>query len=79
MLDTAPHSPRADDSVNAAADGTPEASTNASEPRIDTRLVNDLLMGTWAGTRREVRELLKDPRVWKIDGLTVAELGYSPK
>ena len=73
MLDTAPHSPRADDSVNAAADGTPEASTNASEPRIDTRLVNDLLMGTWAGTRREVRELLKDPRVWKIDGLTVAE------
>jgi acyl-CoA oxidase len=43
------------------------------EPRIDPTLVNDLLMGTWAHTRREARELIKDPAFWRIDGQPMPE------
>ncbi|MGW8482242.1 acyl-CoA dehydrogenase family protein [Microbacterium sp. NPDC055903] len=37
--------------------------------RIDVPVVNDLLLGTWAETRREARALIKDPAFWRIDDL----------
>ncbi|GAB3598328.1 acyl-CoA dehydrogenase family protein [Microbacterium tumbae] len=45
---------------------TPEADDPA---RIDVSLVNDLLLGTWAQTRREAREMIKDPAFWRIGEL----------
>jgi acyl-CoA oxidase len=45
----------------------------ASEPRLDLVTVNDLLLGTWADTRREARELIKDPLFWSVDGIPMAE------
>ncbi|MFD5213717.1 acyl-CoA dehydrogenase [Microbacterium sp. NPDC058345] len=40
-----------------------------SAPRIDVARVNDLLLGTWAQTRREAREMIKDPAFWRDDAL----------
>lgn len=42
-------------------------------PRIDHDLVNRMLLGTWADTRREAREMIKDPAFWQVNGLSVAE------
>ncbi|MBS1675591.1 MAG: acyl-CoA dehydrogenase family protein, partial [Actinobacteria bacterium] len=36
---------------------------------IDTAAVGDLLLGTWADTRREAREMIKDPAFWRDDAL----------
>jgi acyl-CoA oxidase len=47
---------------------TPTAA-EASAPRIDVSRVNDLLMGTWADTRRQAREMIKDPAFWRQDDL----------
>ncbi|MDJ1113887.1 acyl-CoA dehydrogenase [Microbacterium dauci] len=58
------------------AGGAPTAARTAAEagePRIDIDTVGSMLLGTWADTRREVRELIKDPAYWRIDGQTVAE------
>ena len=63
------------------AGGAPTAPHSADEarardadaPRIDTPTVTDLLLGTWGQTRREAREMIKDPAFWRIDGLPVAE------
>jgi acyl-CoA oxidase len=49
---------------------TPE---EASEPRIDVAHVTDLLLGTWAGTRREAREMIKDPAFWQVSGMPMPE------
>lgn len=38
-------------------------------PRIDVDRVNDLLLGTWADTRRTAREMIKDPAFWRMDDL----------
>lgn len=38
-------------------------------PRIDVGRVNDLLLGTWADTRRTAREMIKDPAFWRMDEL----------
>ena len=35
--------------------------------------VTDMLLGTWADTRREAREMIKDPAFWRIDGLSMDE------
>ena len=35
--------------------------------RIDVARVTDLLMGTWADTRREAREMIKDSAFWRKD------------
>ncbi|GAA3751346.1 acyl-CoA dehydrogenase [Microbacterium kribbense] len=51
----------------------PHSAAEADEPRIDVAHVTDMLLGTWADTRRRVREMIKDPAYWKIDGHTVAE------
>lgn len=52
--------------------GAPTAAHSAAEAaenRIDIERVTDLLLGTWADTRREAREMLKDPRFWRDDSL----------
>jgi acyl-CoA oxidase len=49
---------------------TPE---EASEPRIDVDAVTDLLLGTWGHTRREAREMIKDPAFWQVAGMPMAE------
>ncbi|MGF2949124.1 acyl-CoA dehydrogenase family protein [Microbacterium alcoholitolerans] len=47
------------------------ASADATErdPRVDVQRVNDLLLGTWADIRRQSRELIKDPALWRDDSL----------
>ncbi|HET8927737.1 MAG TPA: acyl-CoA dehydrogenase family protein, partial [Microbacterium sp.] len=58
------------------AGGAPTAAHTADEahePRIDTALVTESLLGTWADTRREARELIKDPVFHKIEGMPMAE------
>ncbi|WP_298863044.1 acyl-CoA dehydrogenase [uncultured Microbacterium sp.] len=47
--------------------------TTATEGGIDVARVNELLMGTWAHTRREARELIKDPAFWRDDTLDMKE------
>ena len=37
-------------------------------PRIDIAAVTDMLLGTWADTRREAREMIKDPAFWRVEG-----------
>ncbi|MBM3714395.1 acyl-CoA dehydrogenase [Microbacterium enclense] len=52
--------------------GAPTAAHSAAEAhesRIDVDRVTDLLLGTWADTRREAREMLKDPAFWRDDRL----------
>ena len=52
--------------------GAPTAAHSAAEAaenRIDIERVTDLLLGTWAETRREAREMLKDPIFWRDDSL----------
>ena len=51
----------------------PHTAAEASEPRIDVNAVTDLLLGTWADTRREAREMIKDPAFWRIDGQPMPE------
>ncbi|MFT4137099.1 acyl-CoA dehydrogenase [Microbacterium sp.] len=60
----APTAPHSADEARAA---------DASEPRIDVTAVTDLLLGTWAGTRREAREMIKDPVFWRVEGMPMAE------
>ncbi|WP_159501181.1 acyl-CoA dehydrogenase [Microbacterium sp. 18062] len=58
------------------AGGAPTAAhsaAEASEPRIHVSEVTDLLLGTWGSTRREAREMIKDPAFWRIEGQSVAE------
>src|SRR5690606_17321560 len=54
---------------------TPRSSrpTEEGAPRIDVERVNDLLRGTWADTRREAREMIKDPAFWRDDSLSKDE------
>ena len=42
-------------------------------PRIDVDRVGDLLLGTWADTRRTAREMIKDPAFWRKDDLSMNE------
>ncbi|WP_309066664.1 acyl-CoA dehydrogenase family protein [Microbacterium sp.] len=37
--------------------------------RLDVERVNQLLLGTWADTRRQAREMIKDPAFWRDDSL----------
>lgn len=47
--------------------------TRTVEPCIDRDLVSRMLLGTWADTRREARELIKDPAFWQVNGLPMEE------
>lgn len=53
-------------------DAAVRTSTNPAAddaPRIDIERVSDLLLGTWADTRRIAREMIKDPAFWRDDSL----------
>ncbi|MCR2826478.1 acyl-CoA dehydrogenase family protein [Microbacterium sp. zg.Y909] len=76
MTDAAvrPHKPAT--SKRTPAGGAPTAAHTADEAhdaRIDIPRVTDLLLGTWADTRREAREMVKNPDLWRVDGLSMAE------
>ncbi|MFJ4173010.1 acyl-CoA dehydrogenase [Microbacterium sp. NPDC089696] len=48
---------------------TTSAATSDAGIRLDIDAVNRLLMGTWADTRREAREMIKDSAFWRKDEL----------
>ena len=76
MADAAVRSRKPATSKRTPAGGAPTAAhtaAEASDPRIDVAAVTDLLLGTWAETRREAREMIKDPAFWRIDGQPMAE------
>ncbi|MGL4257650.1 MAG: acyl-CoA dehydrogenase [Microbacterium sp.] len=76
MADAAVRSPKPATSKRTPAGGAPTAAhtaEEASEPRIDVAAVTDLLLGTWADTRREAREMIKDPAFWRIEGQPMAD------
>ncbi len=76
MADAAVRSKKPATSKRTPAGGAPTAphtAEEAHEPRIDVPAVTDLLLGTWADTRREAREMIKDPAFWRIEGMPMAE------
>lgn len=76
MADAAVRSQKPATSKRTPAGGAPTAphtAEEASESRIDVEAVTDLLLGTWAETRREAREMIKDPAFWRIEGQSMAE------
>ncbi|MCW3492815.1 acyl-CoA dehydrogenase [Microbacterium sp. SSM24] len=76
MADAAVRSPKPATSKRTPAGGAPTAAhtpEEASEPRIDVDAVTDLLLGTWGDTRREAREMIKDPAFWRIEGQPMAD------
>lgn len=76
MTDTVVRSsvPAADKRTPAGGAPTaPHTADEAHEPRIDIDAVGAMLRGTWGETRLTVRELIKDPAYWRIDGQSVAE------
>jgi acyl-CoA oxidase len=76
MADAAVRSKKPAISKRTPAGGAPTAphtAAEASEPRIDVDRVTDMLLGTWADTRREAREMIKDPAFWRVDGLSMDE------
>ncbi|WP_433585691.1 acyl-CoA dehydrogenase family protein [Microbacterium hydrocarbonoxydans] len=42
---------------------------DVKNPQLDVEQINQLLMGTWADTRRQAREMIKDPAFWRKDDL----------
>lgn len=76
MADTAVRSKKPATSKRTPAGGAPTAAHTADEAheaRIDVDAVADLLLGTWADTRREAREMIKDPAFWRVEGMPMAE------
>jgi acyl-CoA oxidase len=51
----------------------PHTAEEASEARIDTAAVTELLLGTWGATRREARAMIKDPAFWQVHGMPMPE------
>src|SRR6218665_3634265 len=45
------------------------ATVSEVNPQPDGEQINELLMGTWADTRRKAREMIKDPAFWRMDEL----------
>ena len=76
MVDTAVRSPKPSRDKRTPAGGAAPAAASAAEasdPRIDIAEVTDLLLGTWADTRRTAREMTKSPELWQVPGLSMAE------
>ena len=76
MADAAVRSRKPATSKRTPAGGAPTAPhtpEEASEPRIDVDAVTALLLGTWGDTRREAREMIKDPAFWQVAGMPMAE------
>ncbi len=47
----------------------PTATPKPGSPRLNVEAVTESLFGTWAQTRREAREMVKDPVFWRDDSL----------
>ncbi|GAA1978424.1 acyl-CoA dehydrogenase [Microbacterium pumilum] len=76
MADAAVRSKKPATSRRTPAGGAPTAphtAAEASDARIDIAAVTDMLLGTWADTRREARAMLKDPAFHRVDGLSMHE------
>lgn len=76
MADTAVRSPKPSSDKRTPAGGAahaPNSAAEASDPRIDIEHVTDLLLGTWADTRRVAREMTKNPDLWRDDSLAMDE------
>ncbi|MCC2032976.1 acyl-CoA dehydrogenase family protein [Microbacterium allomyrinae] len=76
MADAAVRTKKPATSKRTPAGGAPTAphtAAEASDPRIDVARVTDLLLGTWGETRREAREMIKNPAFWRIEGQPMAE------
>lgn len=43
--------------------------SEVKNPHLDVKQVGGLLLGTWADTRRQAREMIKDPAFWRKDDL----------
>lgn len=43
--------------------------SEVKNPHLDVEQVGELLLGTWADTRRQAREMIKDPAFWRKDDL----------
>lgn len=46
-----------------------ESNESSANARLDVDAVTELLLGTWADTRREAREMIKDSAFWRKDEL----------
>ncbi len=51
----------------------PASAPEHEQHRLDVGQVSDLLLGTWADTRRQAREMVKDPAFWRDDSLAMDE------
>ena len=58
-----------DAALRTNAANSADNSSDDTTTRIDVDAVGDLLLGTWADTRREAREMIKDPAFWRDDSL----------
>ncbi|WP_336644990.1 acyl-CoA dehydrogenase family protein [Microbacterium sp. USHLN186] len=59
--------------VDAAIRPAVSDAADTPEGGIDVARVHELLMGTWADTRRQAREMIKDPAFWRDDSLRMDE------
>ncbi|MBZ6372810.1 MAG: acyl-CoA dehydrogenase family protein [Microbacterium hominis] len=76
MTDAAVRPKKPATSKRTPAGGAPTAAHTADEARearIHLDTVTDLLLGTWGETRREAREMIKDPAFWRIEGQPMPE------
>ena len=76
MTDAAVRPKKPATSKRTPAGGAPTAAHSADEAheaRIHLGTVTDLLLGTWGETRREAREMIKDPAFWRIEGQPMPE------
>ncbi|GAA5034068.1 acyl-CoA dehydrogenase [Microbacterium fluvii] len=76
MVDAAVRPNKPATSKRTPAGGAPTAphtAEEAHEPRIDVSAVTRALLGTWADTRLEAREMIKNPAFWRVDGMPVPE------
>jgi acyl-CoA oxidase len=62
--------PRSSSSPEGDPAGAPAA---GADPRIQVPAVTDAILGRWASTRRQSRELIKDPAFWRVDGQSLAD------
>ncbi|WP_236967808.1 acyl-CoA dehydrogenase family protein [Microbacterium aurantiacum] len=76
MADAAVRTSRPATNRRTPAGGAPRAphsAAEAAEARIDIAAVENMLLGTWADTRRETREAIKDSAFWQVTGQTKEE------
>ncbi len=57
----------------APSHSAPEPRESSRTPSVDVASLGEQLLGTWADIRREARELVKDPALHNVPGLSLAE------